>query len=143
MGRSFKVLAIHKQTYPATYNFRDEADGTSETDIVFVDSSTNPADTKVQIISGLGGHKKVLEMFDNSAIACPEIFHTFSSAQESGTIEFWIRTSDAVKESSFYLYGTSIAFAFQITADKFQYYDGGWHDLGLACLDNVILVSIM
>ena len=33
MARNFAVKAVHKQMYPATYNFRDEADGTSGTDI--------------------------------------------------------------------------------------------------------------
>ena len=38
MVRNFAVKTVHKEMYPATYTFKDEADGTSGTDIGFLDS---------------------------------------------------------------------------------------------------------
>ena len=65
MGRAFQVLAIHKQMFPATYNFRDEANGTEGDDIGFIDSYDETGDPYIKIIASKDGHKKVLEFQKN------------------------------------------------------------------------------
>ena len=62
MVRNFAVKAVHKQMYPATYTFRDEEDGTSGTDIDFVDSKNSDADQGVRIVAITDGHRKSLEL---------------------------------------------------------------------------------
>ena len=94
MVRNFAVEAVHKQVYPATYNFRDEADGTSGTDIEFVDSAIVDTNTTVQIIAVLDGHRKVLELFDNDGAAAVTINNSISDIT-FGTYEYLVRTSDA------------------------------------------------
>lgn len=122
--------------YDATYNFWDEEDGTSGTDIDFIDAGLIPANTSIQIISDLGGHKKVLELYDNSAIASFWCYDSFSS-QSYGTIEFWMRVTDATMGSRFGFYnGGTIVFYFGIDIDQFRYYDGAWHNVGLVPTDN-------
>ena len=61
MTRNFAAKAVHKYMYPATYNFRDEADGTSRTDIGFVSIE---ASTHCEIITVEAGHRKVLRFFE-------------------------------------------------------------------------------
>ncbi len=82
MVRSFKVLAVHKQMFPGTYNFRDEAVGTSGTDIN--DVILNQCDT-CEIVSDYLGHKKALHFVDSNSGQIRLAPHT----ETSGTFELW------------------------------------------------------
>ena len=131
-----KVYYREDDLYPATYNFKDEADGTSGNDIDFVDSSTTDTNTTLQIISSLDGHRKVLEMYDNDAGAIVRVNHDISDITY-GTYEFWMQTSDATLENIHAIkHGGAWVYAFRIDADQFQYWDGGWANVGLVPSDD-------
>ena len=100
MARAFKVLAVHDKMWSGTFNFRAEADGTSGTDIDLVDEALGGGSTTMQIISNLGNHKKILELYDNDGSNFVGFYYYFSTAQTSNfTFEFWHRTSDVTKLS--------------------------------------------
>ena len=118
----YKVL---KQGYPATYNFKDEADGTSGTDIDFVDSATlyNGA---LEIIASWQGHRKVLRLTDDvTAGEDPNFAHNMTQAT-SGTVEFFIGGNNTEEYIIFRIRedGKTIV-RFRIIGDQIYYYDGG------------------
>jgi len=78
-----KVYYKEDDIYPATYNFKDEADGTSGTDIEYVSETT--FDDTCAIVASKGGHKKVLYLKTAGAGTINGI--AYSSAQTAGTIE--------------------------------------------------------
>ena len=127
MGRDFTVKKVLKQMYPATYNFKDEADGTSGTDIDFVDAATlyNGA---CEIVSDWQGHRKVLRLLDDATGGeDPQIIHNITQAT-SGIHEFWIGTTDVTKLWRFHMRENAVGYLFRIriTASDLQYLDGGW-----------------
>ena len=93
MVRNFNVQAVHKYTYPATYNFRDDADGAVPSG--WTDDSGGTCTAK--IIASLGGHRKVLEL---DVVSANEawLYQNFT-ATPSGTVEAYIRTTDVSKRS--------------------------------------------
>ncbi|MHA1251445.1 MAG: CBM96 family carbohydrate-binding protein, partial [Candidatus Helarchaeota archaeon] len=124
--------------YYGTYDFRDEADGASGTDIGFVDYTSG---STVDIISEFDGHKKVLRMEDISSAGVTEVIHSITS-QNYGTVEFWMGSSDATKRTDFRLRlsdNSHELFRFFIDQDSFWYTDNvGDTDIGVACLDNTL-----
>ncbi|MHA1932036.1 MAG: hypothetical protein ACW96X_05820, partial [Promethearchaeota archaeon] len=84
--------------YPATYGFENDEDGTTGTNIGFVDGTGNEIQ---QIIPSFTGHKKVLEVLDNSGSLYSMARGNFAE-QVSGTVEFWMSTDDAAKYSGAY-----------------------------------------
>ena len=71
--------------YPATYGFENEDDGTSGTDIDFIDAVDYLTTT---IEASKGTHKKVLHC--SNSISWQWARHYFSPLVWDGTIEFWI-----------------------------------------------------
>ncbi len=78
------------QFYGATHQF-NQPDGTSGTDIDFVDTDATAGTATNQIIAAFDGHKKVLELADNDGGASAWVYNAFSSAQITGEVEFWIQ----------------------------------------------------
>ncbi|MFX0007165.1 MAG: hypothetical protein ACFFA7_06425 [Promethearchaeota archaeon] len=76
--------------YPATFGFEDEVDGTSRTDIRYVDN-TNAIQSNcyVDIQNNYQGHIKVLRVYDGNTAGNAEAQHYFTSNHTSGTIEWW------------------------------------------------------
>ncbi len=63
--------------------------------------------TSVQVLSQLGGHSNVLGLYDNSNPNIADVRYSFA-LQSYGTVEYWIRTSDPSKGTTYYLgYGGS------------------------------------
>ena len=85
------TTAVPPTLYKATYNFKDEADGTSGTDIDWV---TSIITNTVEIVSDWQSHKKVLKCTSAGGGSQYRINHQFT-AQADGNIEFWIGTPDA------------------------------------------------
>ena len=126
MVRNFAVKAVHKQMYPATYTFRDEADGTSGTDIDGIDTET-ATDTgyNIQVIASEDGHKKVLKAITNGDNGTYALWYDSFTPQTDGTIEFWIKYIDkGVGNYYFYWEGDAIYFGFNSTTNTFIYYYG-------------------
>ena len=123
--------------YKGTYNFGDDVNGIytvdadAEDNITFIDTANIGVGCSIGIIESLDGHKKVLELHDNSNTTQCDLYNTFSSSQTSGTIEFWIRMTDVTQEAQFVVYsGGALAMTLRIRTDKWQEFSGGgWHDI--------------
>ena len=124
--------------YNATYSFTNEIVGTNETDIGFISSITgNDEDCTNQIIAGNTTHKKVLESYDNNAAGKNSWFHYTNPDATYGTVEYWVKTSDAGLGNHIYISDGGIAVCVVgIINDQFSYYVGGWQLIGVA-LDNI------
>ncbi len=118
--------------YPATYGFENETDGTSGTDIDFVDDyHVHPPNTWAKIVTEFNGHKKVLECYDHNTDDVAW-WHNHS-AQTFGTYEFHMATSDPTYASVIYIYNNILTrtslFGFRIDLDKFRCTNSGWIDV--------------
>ena len=82
--------------YPATYSFKDDEDGTEPTDWV----TNNDTDCTTTVISDLDGHKKVLQVFDDSNAGDCEMTVQFSKEADT-TVEFWIRQDSVAVNTIF------------------------------------------
>ncbi len=72
-------------TYLGVYTFTNDSDGSNPVGWTV----SEPSNTYVDVIQEKDGHKKVVELWDNSSSERCWMKNTFSS-QISGTIEFWI-----------------------------------------------------
>ena len=128
MGNS-TIYKILKQGYPATYNFKDEADGTSGTDIAFVDLATL-YDGVCEIVSDWQGHRKVLRLQDDATPGeDPQFYHNETQAT-AGTREFYIGTNDVTEvwHIRFYEVATILE-RLILAASKLYWYDGDLHEI--------------
>jgi len=86
-----------------------------------------------QIISGLGGHNKILQQIDNFNGASAVLKRTFTSKKDHGTIEYYTQVSTMAggTKLSWYLWSASGPEIWFIMGDsKLSYYDGGtWQDI--------------
>ncbi len=86
-----------KGFYLATYGFENETMGTIPAGWIIW-----PGSTQVSVIDEIGRHKKVLEFYDTKSLSESTAYNSFSG-QSNGTIECWIRTSDASQRYVIYL----------------------------------------
>jgi len=109
-------------TATATYDFKGDAGGDPIGWTVYEYGGT------ANVISSLEEHVDVLELHDTSSTTYTGAGKSLSSAQISGTVEFWMRIDDATKGVSFR--GTNapqVGVLFGIYDDKFMYWkNGGW-----------------
>ncbi|MCJ7648063.1 MAG: hypothetical protein MUP85_05580, partial [Candidatus Lokiarchaeota archaeon] len=76
--------------YPAFYGFENELDGTSRTNIAYVDGTNAiQSNCEVEIINNYQGHNKVLRIHDGNTVGNAAAEHYFDSTQTTGTIEWW------------------------------------------------------
>ena len=116
--------------YPGTIGFEHEKDGTTSTDIDFVDIDYSGSNCVPRIISGLDGHEKVLQMDDDSASEQVDIRSLFDVTQEYGTIELYWKSTNVSKICYFDVRsGDAAKIRIAIWQDKFQYWDGTYHDI--------------
>ena len=99
--------------YPATYNFRDEADGAFPSDSNWTDQDGAGCETTV--ITSLDGHRKVLQFYDNSATLRAQAVSNFTQGLKT-IIEFWFTKSSVAADTNFeyqiYEGGTNIAVSY-------------------------------
>jgi len=82
----------------ASENFEYELEGTTGTDIDFIDDITGTdANCSTSIKKSLDGHKNVLDCYDNNGSGDNVWYHNFASGQTNGTIEFYFRSSNSNK----------------------------------------------
>ena len=94
-------------------------------------TDSSGTDCEVSIIKEIGGHKNVMQLYDNNASARIDIKKTFT-AQTNGFIEFMLEGSDTALIGQIILLSSStgaVNLAIGVTDDKLQYYDGSWHDI--------------
>lgn len=124
-----KLYYLEDDIYPATYCFKNEAVGTSGTDIDFVDAATlyNGA---CEIVSDWQSHKKVLRLLDDiTAAEDPQIIHNDTQAT-AGTREFWIGTNDITEDWRFiFMEDASVLLHTAIRGSELQYHDGAWQSI--------------
>jgi hypothetical protein len=121
--------------YPATYGFENEING-AVPDGGWI--SNIGYDCELKVISELDGHKKVLEFTDNNNSDKVTIRMEDNFWASSNTYEYYARTTDASK-----LFATGIYYTapnqraiVSIMQNKFQYYDGSYHDVGVAAAND-------
>ena len=91
---TFTARKVFKQMYPATHNFKDEADGTSGEDIGWIDSEiANDSTYSATIVASEDGHRKVIKFLaagDNGKYA--QWKHT--ETETADTKEFLVKYKD-------------------------------------------------
>ncbi len=114
--------------YPSTFHFESFDDGSDPEE--WIDYYN-----KGQIISGLDGHDKIYEMHDPASNKYFVVYHVWDISQTYGTVEFWVRTTDASKRTDMrisqgVLIGPKIVVPLLINNDIFQYfYSGSWREI--------------
>ena len=146
ISRDYDDLVKASEYYLGTHNFRDEADGTSGTDIDFVDNATlyNGA---CHIISDWQGHRKVLRLTDDATPGeDPNITHIETQAT-AGTREFWVGTNDVTEEWDFYLFeaGHDYIVRLRITDSALDYRDSvdAWQEIQAVVNDTLYHLKIV
>lgn len=127
VARNYTARKGFRKVFPGTFNFKDEVDGTSGTDIGFVDDATlyNGFCRIIASSTNLPGHNKILQLKDDATPGeDPFIIHNETQAT-AGTREFWIGTNDVTKEwqISYYETENDWIIILKITASKLQYRD--------------------
>jgi hypothetical protein len=109
--------------YPATYGFEDELVGTTGLDIGFLDAYEASTNCYITITSELDSHKNILRVYDNNAgTDLRTQFFNYFGNKGSGSIEFWIRTTDATLASHVRVYSSTDDYIiqFKIEDDRIQ-----------------------
>lgn len=118
--------------FPATYSFENDTIGNVPNKWTQIDGTN----IFYEISESFNGHNKILNLTDNSGTLKYNISNPIIE-RESGTIEFWISTTDAWWFSGITLGNDSIrAIYIVIYQDKFQFYNGTFNDIGLEAIDN-------
>ncbi len=129
-GGSNSILIGEEGHYPATWSFEDDADY-SDPDGWTIDETYG----SVNIYPELDGHNKIVEINDTSAVG--GVYFETAVFMTYGTIEYWMRTTDASLYNILDLRNSGARKgAFVIFDDKFRYNDGSWNDVGLGASSN-------
>ncbi|KKK94208.1 hypothetical protein LCGC14_2685160, partial [marine sediment metagenome] len=130
---------IHKQIYPATYNFKDDADSAEPSGW----TSSNGADCTTTIISNLDGHRKVLKLVDGNAAGQAIIVSpTFTQGLDT-TIEFWATKSSIAANTDLRMYvreGSTNVINLRWEDNDLDYWDGSaWNSIK----DNFVVANTL
>ncbi|MHA1931361.1 MAG: hypothetical protein ACW96X_02410 [Promethearchaeota archaeon] len=126
--------------YPATYGFENDEDETIPEGWEY--RLTIPqGDSSINVISTLDGHEKVLDLNKGNTYGSHLIMSQNFSAQEYGTIEFWLRTTDVTEKTEIILRNESGSFCAisisQGAGSTFTIYaSGGWQSLSYPATNN-------
>ena len=130
--------------YPATYSFTNETDGTSGTDITFIDYVSIDASCSATICGANNEHRKILDLYDNNNAGKVLVSNSFNN-QMTGTVECYIM-SDDVSAADIFLYIDdddtdyyTESLGIRIWNSNLLYFDGGtstW-EIALGISDNV------
>lgn len=93
---------IYTEIYNATFSFTNDDDGSTPNG--WTDESTGTSG--IQVYDYLGYHDKVLELNDTDASNYAAVKYDFTDS-ESGSIEFWFRTTDSTKDNEIRIYGNA------------------------------------
>lgn len=132
---NFEARVIHKQMYPATYNFKDEADGTEGDDLDFIDAYDETGDPYIKVVALKDGHRKVLEFYNDNVSDNTDLQHIFT-AQTSGTIEWWFQYDGGGERFYFQWWDPSdtLTINLALRANDLVYYDLGNNPVAIKTL---------
>ncbi|MHA1191509.1 MAG: hypothetical protein ACTSP9_04350 [Promethearchaeota archaeon] len=107
--------------FPGTYGFENDLDGEIPEGWV----NTTGTGYTIEVIEEKYDHKKVVELSDNTGTNNPIFMKYFTPYQTTGTIEFWLATTNAEKGTVLSFQDLSLHVAFQVEIDddkiKFLY----------------------
>ncbi len=113
--------------YMGTYSFENDTVGNNPTDWMVEETGG-----VIQVVEEVDGHQSVVLLNQTSNTYELNISQGFSSSQQTGTIEWWWRTTSASRILELSLTNdTYNLFRFRINDNKFEYNNGSWNDLGL------------
>ncbi|MGB5912150.1 MAG: hypothetical protein WBH31_13235 [Promethearchaeia archaeon] len=104
--------------YTATFDFIEDEVGENPSGLLVYEYFG-----EVQVISELGDHYQVVEIYNTGAPYTSVVDWEFPQ-QDDGTIEWWWRTSNSSGESYAYLYGGQSSIILRIQDGYFQYVTG-------------------
>ncbi len=108
---------------------KDRIDDNGSDNIAITAMQDKGGDCYIKNEAVIGDHYDVIKLYDNDASDHAETTYHLKSDQTSGTVEFWIRTTDATKEHYVHFYdGSTLAFSFIIEDDKFRHDMNGGED---------------
>ena len=112
--------------YPATYGFENDKNGFHPLGWDIIEGGG----CSIEVMESLDGHQKVLQLSDGST--SNSVAYKSIDNLPYGTVEIWVRTSDASKELQVrFLNDATFIFQFQIQDNKFQYWDVSHQDIGV------------
>ncbi|MFX1238017.1 MAG: FG-GAP repeat domain-containing protein [Promethearchaeota archaeon] len=117
--------------YPGTYSFDNDKNGLDPLDWMDLGGISN-------VVEQFERHTKVYKLYyPGSGPNQIQAMNMFKSAQNHGTIEFWLAeqfTSSTI-ETHVDKKGIGQCFGMKISNDKFHFYDGTWHNVGKMAVD--------
>ena len=84
--------------FPATYGFESDAHGSNPSGWIISETGAT-----IDVINSLGGHNKIIEINKDGSSNWPYIKNLFTMGQVSGTVEFWMRSTDVTQNFFFYI----------------------------------------
>ena len=123
--------------FSATYSFVGET-GLNSTDIGFIDADDSVGDATVEVIETYDNHNEVLMLYDNTIANYFFVAHEFE-AQVSGTIEYWMISSDPNSKhvNLHFREGETVAIYLTHRENLFKYYDGVLESTGITMTGDV------
>ncbi|MHA2030894.1 MAG: hypothetical protein ACW99Q_16060 [Candidatus Kariarchaeaceae archaeon] len=116
--------------YPGTYSFENDEIGSIPQDWYLGNLYGN---VEPQIIPNIGGHNKILELYDDGGGQSVVVQDFSEGVQPYGSVQFWMRNSDATDANAIklrYIDNTNIGPAFMMKDDKWAYaLDSGNYDI--------------
>ena len=114
--------------FPGTYGFENDQNGDFPEGWICSHTGTQYIDT-IEVIKEKGNHKKVVELKDNDNSRYNLMKNDFSYDFLTGTIEFWIATTNAQKETTIVFRDSAWIDSFSLRIDDgnimFWYSGGG------------------
>lgn len=117
--------------YPATYGFEND-DNHPTGWITYEGGGT------VNVINEVGNHKKVLELHSDAVTDSLNAYIDFNE-QEYGTVEFWLRSDDVTKDTTFQLFNSGTGHGIctvMLSNDRIRYFDGSFQTTSYIPLNN-------
>ncbi|MFX1281399.1 MAG: PKD domain-containing protein, partial [Promethearchaeota archaeon] len=118
--------------FPGTYSFEQIPIGGQPSAWVINETGGN-----LQVIEELDGHKSIVEMNQTTSVSAVSMTRGLIIPHQSGTIEWWWRTTNASHITEFGIGNTSVNFLrLRINNNKYEFNNGAWNELGLNVSDN-------
>ncbi|MFX1502499.1 MAG: hypothetical protein ACFFDH_16175, partial [Promethearchaeota archaeon] len=113
--------------YPGTFSFENVPIGGDPSAWVL-----NETGGTLNVIAELDGHKSIVEMNQTNSSSEISMTRLLTNPHQSGTIEWWWRTTDASHIAEIGIGNASVNFLkFRINNNRFEFNNGTWNEIGL------------